>query len=872
MTSILTCLLLARAGSAAVRNLPESFYRRDGLENMPRVDYEAMPLVNVKDVGARGDGETIENPFFDAAVARLKERGGGVLYVPEGRYFFRPPVCNKQGRVSWRNEGVENLHITGAGPEKTVVCTEFDAVHNSGAPSPYLWSFGGCRGITVRDVGFSLFPLFGMRTPRFGEGVYPLAFGGTTGAHVVNVFCDQGRIAICFWPGNADGWVVDCDVRNTGADAIKFDMCRRMVAAYNYVENSNDDAFSGLWLGKDIPSEDNRFLHNTILYNRGWGRGIAISGKNHAVVGNWLEAQAMPAVYVHTIGHKGYRPDAGPNGPHLIAANTMIRCDLHGVSANRLRGHRRKGAIALNNDVSDITIRENLIAGSASDGIAVASTSPGLEVEGLEIVENTIVSGLTSGIGFRADRDGDRVRDVTVERNRIFDHAGGSILFAGRVEGLAAAGNVIGDAAVLQEGFPALARYVQKRIVVDGGAAKGTSFIPTGCRLTYELPEYRDVYRAARIVPDETEWLSPPVARATGPTVNVRDLGARGDGTTSDTAAFARAFAALPPEGGIVRVPSGRYRIEPLPGQDTMPFTCVRHHLAIRGRAGVQLAGEGEASILRFTGSTHEGLRVVGCRDVSVVDLVLEVAAASPHRKNRTPLDVVASTGVVLRDLVLRRSIGHGLRIDSCRGALVENCRVESAGQIGIAVLAGRQVTVRHCTIRDSRDYGIHVGAVGGIARMSQRISIEGNEIAGSREAHGISITTGDHVRVEGNGISGTYQAGVAVYSVNAIFPVERVEVRRNVLTGCASGRLSYMRGAISAFYVPSADRRTAGRAELVIRDNLIYRTPANGVWVDRCGGLGLLVVMDNRFEDVGGEAISISEKQRAGTVRLEVE
>jgi len=51
----------------------------------------------------------------------------------------------------------------------------------------------------------------------------------------------------------------------------------------------------------------------------------------------------------------------------------------------------------------------------------------------------------------------------------------------------------------------------------------------------------------------EEELPSPPIA------VNVKDYGAKGDGESDDSAAFAKAIKALPEGGGAVLVPAGRY-------------------------------------------------------------------------------------------------------------------------------------------------------------------------------------------------------------------------------------------------------------------------------------------------------------------------
>ena len=77
----------------------------------------------------------------------------------------------------------------------------------------------------------------------------------------------------------------------------------------------------------------------------------------------------------------------------------------------------------------------------------------------------------------------------------------------------------------------------------------------------------------------------PPVPPV-GETLDVRLLGARGDGTTDDAAAFQAALDALPDWGGALRVPAGRYRIA--------------RPLALPSMGRLAILGEGFASRLQM--------------------------------------------------------------------------------------------------------------------------------------------------------------------------------------------------------------------------------------------------------------------------------
>ncbi|WP_294481036.1 right-handed parallel beta-helix repeat-containing protein [uncultured Victivallis sp.] len=830
----LVCCVWLAAGAAGVENLPAEFYRRPGLEKMPVRNFAAMRQVSVLDFGADSTGKESVNGAFDRALEELTRQGGGVLYVPAGIYRFEGPTLTPQGRYSWRKTGLKNIHIVGDGAERSIIFVRFDAVRNQNKLAGYLWNFTKCEDLTLRDLGFSQFPRFGMRSPGWCEGIFATAFSDSTGVQVLRVKCDQGRMGICFWAGNRQGWVVDCEVRNTGADAIKFDDCEDMTAAYNYIENSNDDSFSALVMKRT--SVNNRFLNNTLVYNQGWGRGIAISGRNHLVQGNWIESQAMAAIMFHDVGFKGSRPEAAQqNTGHVVADNRIIRGDLHGIRGNRLGGHRYWGAISLNYPFRDITIRDNFIAGSGSDGIGSPSSTR-VAIDGVRIVNNRSFGNLNCGISLRADREPAFIRNLQLSGNVIAGNDAGSVRFAGSVEGTGS-GNRADTEPVA--GVPG---------VTVGPVAE----------------EYHDIYGEIRREPDWKEWGSAPDFPVAGREWSVRDFGAVGDGVADDGPAFRRALAALPAEGGVLKIPAGRYRIEPAPDMDRIPFSVIRHHLLLERRRNVHLVGEPGRSVLVFTSPEHEGLRLIELQDSSIRGVSFEQTAKSPLRKNRALLDVVACRSFIAEHIAGARSTGHGLRFDNCSSVRIENCTVTDAGQNGIMLAGMRRTFLRNNRIANSRDHAIFVGSIGGVARLPQFVAIEGNRIEGTREGSGIAVPYGDQIRVSGNRISDTYMAGVGIFYVNAIFPPERIRIAENELSNCAFGELNYLPGAVSVFYVTAAKRRSRGKLEVEIEGNRIRKSAANGVWISSCSGVGRVVVKGNRFEAISGENVSIAPEQRA--------
>jgi hypothetical protein len=70
------------------------------------------PVVNVRSLGAQGDGVTDDAPVVQKAVDRIIAAGGGTLYYPAGRYLQNSEILG---------DGANNITIKGAGPEVTTI-------------------------------------------------------------------------------------------------------------------------------------------------------------------------------------------------------------------------------------------------------------------------------------------------------------------------------------------------------------------------------------------------------------------------------------------------------------------------------------------------------------------------------------------------------------------------------------------------------------------------------------------------------------------------------------------------------------------------------------------------------------------------------
>ena len=162
-------------------------------------------------------------------------------------------------------------------------------------------------------------------------------------------------------------------------------------------------------------------------------------------------------------------------------------------------------------------------------------------------------------------------------------------------------------------------------------------------------------------------------------TLNVRVLGASGNGRSDDTAAFRRAIRAARSDGGIIFVPPGTYRV----GELESP-------------GNVTWVGVPGASVLLHNGGAYL-MAVTGVSNVSFQDLTFD-----GNRGARTDAA-----------LMLVR--------DGAKRVRLEGCTIQRGSNSGISI-ADAACTVTDCLIRNVGLYGI-------VCNSREKIRIVGNEI-----------------------------------------------------------------------------------------------------------------------------------------------
>lgn len=285
------------------------------------------------------------------------------------------------------------------------------------------------------------------------------------------------------------------------------------------------------------------------------------------------------------------------------------------------------------------------------------------------------------------------------------------------------------------------------------------------------------------------------VAR-TRPSIDVRAMGAHGDGLRDDTGAFQAAIDRLPPSGGMVEVPAGRYLIDPLrsvrlrshvdlrmaPGAKLMaePNAAPRAYVLLVQDAsdvrisGGEIFGERDAHLGR-TGEWGHGVMIRGSSRVTVRNLLISRCwgdgisiGAAGRGEGR------ASTDVLIDHVVCRGNRRQGLTIGRSRRVRVLDSEFSDTHgtkpEYGIDIepdSPGRaeDITIERCVFRGNRAGGIQIyHRVSNVAIRDCTIESNG---------YGIYTVAANGGSIVGNTIRANRHAGVALRGATRGFRVE---------------------------------------------------------------------------------------------------
>lgn len=283
--------------------------------------------------------------------------------------------------------------------------------------------------------------------------------------------------------------------------------------------------------------------------------------------------------------------------------------------------------------------------------------------------------------------------------------------------------------------------------------------------------------------------------RGSAAVLNVRDWGAKGDGTTDDTTALQRALDAAGPAGGTVLVPSGRYRF-------TLP-------LGIRGH-GTELVGLGGSRLVAATlldrlidSNNFSGLRFHG--------LTIEGAG----------VQAVGGRGAIHLD-------------QGSTGCVVSRCRIVNAPGTAVAD-DGERNLVMHTVVDGTGEHGIYSSGGLDSAYHDNHLRNVGRIAGTTLGCHGISLAGSVSCTVAGNTIVDTDGVGIALRD-----GARRCTIRSNAI-GSGTDRHIALGTASDCDIIRNELRNVAagvdairidGGGRFVIADNVIQRATPGGAGI----------------------------------------
>ncbi len=223
-------------------------------------------IYNVKDFGAKGDGNTNDTPAFMLALEAAYRSGGGIVYVPQGSYHVISTLVIP-----------ENVHLKGEDNGNTMIWWSARRWAIGEIPTAHIQILGNCEISDLYFYGTRINSLF--TKPENGKGnVYihdiralfvwkagAASNGGSTPTTGVNNFnelsqillSEQGEKNVTF--NIDDRYASNIQLENISLDIKNYN--RPMALTANYWKVSNVDCLSGWTNGSGSYGimEENKF-------------------------------------------------------------------------------------------------------------------------------------------------------------------------------------------------------------------------------------------------------------------------------------------------------------------------------------------------------------------------------------------------------------------------------------------------------------------------------------------------------------------------------------------------------------------------------------------------------------------------------------
>ena len=353
-------------------------------------DFGAIPNDGIDDTKAVYD-------CIKAAVAQGKE-----VWIPEGVFDINTPTQDYDaGDKQDKNRGFvltdDNVVIRGAGMWRSVLKGDYAAFF-----------------VKANNISFHDFTLSGSATAR-RDAIDPSAIEtdyntpAMKNMTVQNLWIEHYKTGI--WTHNMSGMhIVGCRIRNTFADGMNLRRgTSNSVVEQCDVRNTGDDAIA-LW-SSDYNDTNDIIRFNTVSLQ--WlANNIALyGGKDIEVTDNIIKDTVGMGAGVNISTNFSPKPF---EGTITVARNTLLRCGSHDPNYNQDDGAIWFNTVAGNDNHANVAVKDNLILDSSCQGISFMNKGTVDQV----LLEGNVIDGCGSlGIDIAVGSKGAATARNNVIRN-----------------------------------------------------------------------------------------------------------------------------------------------------------------------------------------------------------------------------------------------------------------------------------------------------------------------------------------------------------------------------------------------------------------------------------------------------------------------